>query len=95
MDALHPSDPYWKHTTATSIVGERVGVDLFDDEQPGMVTVYVRYADGTRTPGRDITMPGGEKCLAAWCRDYGGKVRDYRANKNPPVPPGIELLPCE
>jgi len=69
----------WKHDTTDDILQARAGIDLFDDENPGHVTVYIRYVDGSRAGARDIWLagPNAERCLAAWCAT--GVVRDYRA----------------
>lgn len=68
----------WKHETTDDILQARAGIDLFDDEAPGMITIYIRYADGSRAAVRDIKAdhPSADRCLAAWCN--GQFVKDYR-----------------
>jgi len=71
----------WKHQTTKDSRrhGDPVGVDLFDDEQEGMTTIYVRHADGTRYPARDVFMGKPEHAksvLEAW--QTRGPTNDYR-----------------
>lgn len=79
MENREPED--WKHTTTldSGRHGEPVGIDLFDDEEPGMVSIYVRHADGTRNPARSVNMTKEEHAanvLGAW--SLKGTVHDYR-----------------
>lgn len=70
----------WKHQTApANHPAPSVGVDLFDDENPGHTTIYIRFADGKRTPGRDVKAdnPAFKSILDAWTD--GGITNDYRA----------------
>ena len=71
----------WKHQTTNNsrAHGEPVGVDLFDDERDGFTTIYVRHADGTRYPARDVAMskPAHAKSvIEAW--QTRGDTHDYR-----------------
>lgn len=97
---MGPLDPQkCKHTTAKEyyqrdkkgLLIPLVGVDFFDDEEPGMVTIYVRYADGTRWPARTVNMAvpkHAEDVLLAWsAKSYDGSpndsLHDYRQNRVP------------
>ena len=74
-------NPNWKHATREWADNEKpVGCDLFDDEQHGFVTIYQRFADGTRIGARSV-----KKCfdhehytnvMCAWLKD--GVNYDYR-----------------
>ncbi|GGG60978.1 hypothetical protein [Hymenobacter glacieicola] len=70
----------WPHTTAADIPQlATVGVDLFDDIEPGYTAIYVRYSDGTRWPARNVNMADPEKAnsiIAAWA--LRGIINDYR-----------------
>lgn len=45
----------WKHQTAEkSPTTEPIGVDFFDDEETGFVTVYLRFPDGSLWPARTV-----------------------------------------
>lgn len=69
-----------KHTTARDCVshGAAVGCDLFDDEHPGQVSIYLRFADGTLWPARtvDPNAPHGPEVLSAW--QNRGETQDHR-----------------
>lgn len=71
----------WKHQTAEQSVGNgpTVGVDLFDDEYEGQVSIYTRFANGTRWPARTLLKSADhfDEVLAAWTK---GDVNDYRSN---------------
>jgi hypothetical protein len=81
----------WKHTTATHHQGcdKYDGIDLFDDEDEGHVSIYVRFTDGTRFPARTVCLdtpddPGhAQIVLGAWAQR--GQVHDYRSNKMPAI----------
>jgi hypothetical protein len=71
---------HWKRATAKNSIGhgEQIGVDLFDDERPGVVTVYKRMADGALVGCRDITIAWDkfQETLDAWTN--GTQVFDHR-----------------
>lgn len=78
---LYKEASEWKHTTTTNSRshGEPVGIDLFDDEHPNMVSIYQRFGDGTRFPARTVNLDKREEAIAvlgAWM--LKGKVNDYR-----------------
>lgn len=77
----HKDADEWKHTTATRLDMENdaVGVDLFDDEQPGFVSIYIRFPSGGRWPARTVNMSNPEHAqsvLEAWSKR--GPVNDFR-----------------
>lgn len=74
------AEAWWKHSTTASVFKTRAGIDLFDDEQPGFTTIYIRYDDGTRCSARSVDMSDAvhaDTCLRAWCA--GQSVNDFRA----------------
>ena len=82
----HQDASEWKHTTTLDNRGhgEPVGVDLFDDEQNGFVSIYQRFADGTRFPARTVNLSNAahaEVVILAWMAR--GEVADYRQVKTP------------
>jgi hypothetical protein len=69
----------WKHTTAKDAYNDPVGVDFFDDEQDGFVSIYLRDANGKRFPARTVDMSKKEhakEVLLAWMER--GPLHDYR-----------------
>ena len=79
----------WKHTTAANCHQQPVAIEFFDDEQPGFVSIYERYADGTRWPCRSVNLSAdhAESVLGAWAVRGAelGTVNDHRANKVPVI----------
>lgn len=82
----HKDAKEWKHTTAKSIFeAEDDGIDLFDDEQPGHVTIYKRLKNGNRWPCRSVCLENYDHAtsvLGAWV--FNRKVNDYRTFANAP-----------
>jgi len=79
MNSLSSNDPYWKHKTSDIMLKQVEGVDLFDDEEEGFVSIYERFTDGSRWPARTVNMAEKEQAedvIAAWGEK--GEVRDYR-----------------
>ena len=79
MDHVPASE--WKHSTTTCVLshGDEVGVDLFDDEVEGQVSIYLRFANGKRFPARTVEMSEVEharRVLGGWAKR--GPVNDYR-----------------
>ena len=75
---IHVEASDWKYTTSEFKIEENTGIDLFDDEYPNQISIYIRYKDGTRFPARTIEK-GTEftdKILGSWC--INKKVIDYR-----------------
>ncbi len=70
----------WKHTSSPVVqASENVaGIDLFDDEDAGQFSIYLRYKDGTRSPARTVMIgtPEAYSILRAW--QVRGPVSDYR-----------------
>ena len=82
----HQDASEWKHTTTLDSRGhgDPVGVDLFDDEQTGFVSIYQRFTDGTRFPARTVNLSNAahaEVVILAWMAR--GEVADYRQVKTP------------
>ena len=62
-------------------VGEPVAVALFDDEEPGLVSIYYRYQDGGLWPCRTVdtgNLTHAQEVLSAWC--HGRALEDQRTN---------------
>lgn len=67
----HVDAKYWKHTTTLDSRrhGEPVGIEFYDDERPGFVSIYEIFADGTRFPCRTVNLENHEHAksiLDAW-----------------------------
>jgi hypothetical protein len=82
-------DHVWKHGTLNLSVcpqEPRIGIDLFDDEQRGFITIYVRLPNGKRTPARSIIatrqhQKHAQTCLNAWASCHP-IVNDYRRDRS-------------
>jgi len=81
MWATEAHDPFWKHTTAASHQGvdNYAGIDVFDDEEDGHVSIYVRFKDGTRWPARTVSL-NARQIIKAWT-EHKGPLNDYRRDK--------------
>ena len=78
----------WKHTVGVRPMTNPIGIDLFDDEDEGQFSIYLRFADGSRLPARTVSLDPpahAASVLAAWISHHG-PVNDYRINKMPAVP---------
>ena len=74
----------WKHTTAGSIPKcSIVGIDLFDDEQEGYVSIYQRYEDGTRFPARTVSTADQKHYLNVMLAWLGTGMQNFDYRKNP------------
>jgi hypothetical protein len=85
MWATKIHDQFWKHITAAFYQGvdNYAGIDLYDDEEDGHVSIYVRFKDGTRWPARTVSLKDAAQArqiITAWA-ERRGPLNDYRRNK--------------
>lgn len=85
MWSTEAHDAFWKHRTAAYHQGVDgyAGIDLFDDEEDGHASIYVRFKDGTRWPARTVSMDDAKRArqiIKAWT-EHKGPMNDFRRNK--------------
>ena len=85
MWATEAQNEFWKHRTAGFHQGvdNYAGIDLYDDEEEGHVSIYVRFTDGTRWPARTVSLNNAElarQIITAWA-ERRGPMNDFRRNK--------------
>lgn len=85
----HKDAAKWKHTTAPNIYAVREceqKIEVFDDEEPGFVSLYITDGKGLRFPARTVSMNRPEhfiSVLSAWAAR--GVLIDSRNDKSIPL----------